>query len=187
MKNFEKTRLLTNLESSASITDFDKSTKYYVSEIEKIEHKDYILIFKSNQDREFIINYIYKPISENLISGYDCNDEVIEMLGLDKEFIKQEQVRLTKGGVRSKHFIATKIIQEEILDFITSQFESGNYTQKEYDRKWEDFEDKDIIIVAERLKDNIENLYGEDETLQNVIEQDIEHYYKLIACNYLLK
>lgn len=187
MKTNKKPRLLTNLENSASIIDFDKSTKYYVSEIKEIEHKGYILVFKSNQDREFILSYIYKPIAENLNIGYDYNDKVVDMLGLDKEFIKQEQARLTKEGVHDRYSLALKTIQEEIFDFIQSQYENKNYTEKEYERKWEDFEDEDIILTAEKLKDDIENLYSEDETLQNVIEQDVEHYYKLIACNYLLK
>ncbi len=186
--------------NSTLMIDYDDNNSY----LDFISENDVKYYIKSTKEYRygysitFIVKDTIKPISiqqklnDNVIKCWEYSEEIIERLGIEKAYFKdclgpasffgnchQKQISTLK------YSLAIDTIEDEIMNHIRNSYENGDITNKEYERKLNEFEDDDITHTIENIQYFIENEYGENITLAE-IRKDSEYYYNLvIASTYL--
>jgi len=186
--------------NSTLMIDYDDNNSY----LDFISENDVKYYIKSTKEYRygysitFIVKDTIKPISiqqklnDNVIKCWEYSEEIIERLGIEKAYFKdclgpasffgnchQKQISTLK------YSLAIDTIEDEIMNHIRNIYENGDITNKEYERKLNEFEDDDITHTIENIRYFIENEYGENITLAE-IRKDSEYYYNLvIASTYL--
>ena len=167
-------KLVIDYDDNNSYLDFitEKGIKYYIKSIIEY-HNNYSIIYITKDTIKPV--YIQQKINDNIIKLWEYSEELAESLGLKKESFKQT----------AKYWLAIVTIHNEIIKHITNSYENGWITDKEYDRKLNQYEDDDITYAIENIQYMIEKEYGENATLAE-IRQDSEYRYNiLIASTYL--
>ena len=186
--------------NSTLMIDYDDNNSY----LDFISENDVKYYIKSTKEYRygysitFIVKDTIKPISiqqklnDNVIKCWEYSEEIIERLGIEKAYFKdclgpasffgnchQKQISTLK------YSLAIDTIEDEIMNHIRNSYENGDITNKEYERKLNEFEDDDITHTIENIQYIIENECGENATLAE-IRKDSEYYYNLvIASTYL--
>lgn len=163
-----------------SYLDFisEKEVKYYSKS--NVEYKDYIITFITKNEIKPVS--IQQKLNNNVVKLWEYSQEIAESLGIDKDFIINCTSQLSHI---SKYWLAIDTIEDEIMNHIRNIYQNGDITNKEYERKLNQYEDDDITHTIENIQDMIENEYGENATLAE-IRKDSEYYYNLlIASTYL--
>lgn len=161
-------------DNNNSYLDFinEKEMKYYTkSTIEY--HNNYSIIYITKDTIKPA--YIQQKINDNIIKLWEYSEELAESLGLKKESFKQT----------AKYWLAIDTIYDEIIEHITNSYENGWITDKEYERKLDEYEDDDITYTIENIQYMIEKEYGENATLAEIKEDSEYNYNLLIASTYL--
>jgi len=184
-------KLMIDYDDNNSYLDFitEKEVKYYIQSTKE---------YRYGYSITFIVKDTIKPISiqqklnDNVIKCWEYSEEIIERLGIEKAYFKdclgpasffgnchQKQISTLK------YSLAIDTIEDEIMNHIRNSYENGDITNKQYERKLNEFEDDDITHTIENIQYFIENEYGENATLAE-IRKDSEYYYNLvIASTYL--
>jgi len=169
-------KLMIDYDDNNSYLDFifEKEVKYYRKSIREYENGYSIT---------YIIKDTMKPVSiqqkldDNVIKCWEYSEELAESLGIEGTPFKQV--------IEPKYCLAIDIIEKEIEEYITNSYENGWITNKEYEKKLNEFEDDDITHAIENIQNMIEKEYGENATFAE-IRQDSEYHYNLvIASTYL--
>ena len=160
-----------------SYLDFisEKEIKYYTSSIREYENGYSIT---------YIVKDKLKPVSiqqkldDNVIKCWEYSEELAKSLGLEEMSFKQV--------LESKYWLAIDIIEKEIQEYITNSYENGWITNKEYNKKLNQYDDDDITHTIENIQNMIEKECGENATLAE-IKKDSEYYYNLLIASTYLK
>lgn len=157
---------------------YEDNIKYYIKS--NVEYKDYIITFITKNEIKPVS--IQQKLNNDVVKLWEYSQKIAESLGVDKDFIIDCTSKLSHT---SKYWLAVDTIEEEIIERIRSNYENGWITNKEYERKLDQFEDNDITDTIEHIQYIIEKEYGENATLAE-IRKDSEYYYNLaIASTYL--
>lgn len=172
-------KLMIDYDDSNSYLDFitEKEVKYYIKST--VEYKDYIITF--------IIKDDIKPVSiqqknNDTIKLWEYSEEIRENLEINKTFIDDCIADLI---LTSKYWLAVDTIEKEIKEYITNSYENGWITDKEYDRKLNQYEDDNITYAIENIQYMIEKEYGENATLAEIRQDSKYRYNILVASTYL--
>ncbi|MCE2688204.1 MAG: hypothetical protein LW595_06655 [Rickettsiales bacterium] len=170
--------------NSTLMIDYDDNNSY----LDFISENDVKYYIKSTKEYRygysitFIVKDTIKPISiqqklnDNVIKCWEYSEEIIERLGIEKAYFKdclgpasffgnchQKQISTLK------YSLAIDTIEDEIMNHIRNSYENGDITNKEYERKLNEFEDDDITHTIENIQYFIENEYGENITYYNLV------------------
>lgn len=161
-------------DNNNSYLDFinEKEIKYYTTSIIEY-HNNYSIIYITKDTIKPV--YIQQKINDNIIKLWEYSEELAESLGLKKESFKQT----------AKYWLAIDTVYDEIIKHITNSYENGWITDKEYERKLDEYEDDDITYTIENIQYMIEKEYGENATLAEIKEDSEYNYNLLIASTYL--
>lgn len=184
-------KLMIDYDDNNSYLDFitEKGIKYYIKSIKE---------YRNGYSITFIITDTIKPVSiqhkldNDVIKVWEYSEEIVKNLGIEKAFFKDclgPSSMLDNDDKKQipacKYWLAVDIIEKEIKEYITNSYKNGWITDKEYDRKLNQYEDDDITYAIENIQYMIEKEYGENATLAE-IRQDSEYRYNiLIASTYL--
>jgi len=184
-------KLMIDYDDNNSYLDFitEKEVKYYIQSTKEYRY-GYSITFIIKDKIEPVS--IQQKLDDNVIKCWEYSEEIIERLGIEKAYFKdclgpasffgnchQKQISTLK------YSLAIDTIEDEIMNHIRNIYENGDITNKEYERKLNEFEDDDITHTIENIQYFIENEYGENITLAE-IRKDSEYYYNLvIASTYL--
>lgn len=169
-------KLMIDYDDNNSYLDFiyEKEIKYYTKSTIEYDN-NYSIIYIAKDTIKPV--YIQQKINDNIIKLWEYSEELAESLGLEKESFKQIFM--------AKYWLAIDTVYDEIIKHITNSYENGWITDKEYERKLDEYEDDDITYTIENIQYMIEKEYGENATLAE-IKQDSEYRYNiLVASTYL--
>jgi len=174
-------KLMIDYDDNNSYLDFisEKEIKYYSKSI--IEYDNGYRITYVSKDKLKPVS-IQQKLDDNVIKCWEYSQEIAESLGINKNFIVDCTAKLSHT---SKYWLAVDTIEEEIIKRIRYNYENGDITNKEYDKKLNQYEDDDITHTIENIQDMIEKEYGENATLAEIKEDSEYHYNLLIASTYL--
>jgi hypothetical protein len=185
-------KLMIDYDDNNSYLDFisEKEIKYYIKSIRE---------YRYGYSITFIIKDTIKPafiqqkLKDNVFRSWEYSEEIIERLGIEKAYFKdclgpvsffgnchQKQISTLK------YSLAINTIKKEIEKYITNGYENGWITNKEYERKLNQYEDDDITHTIENIQNMIEKEYGENATLAE-IKRECEHCYNLLIASTYLK
>jgi hypothetical protein len=175
--------------NSKLMIDYDDNNSY----LDFISEKEVKYCIKSTKEYKngyivtFIVKNTAKPVSiqqnlnNNIIKVWEYSEELAKSLGILVEVLQT----CFASSLKSEYWLAIDTIEEKIEKYITNSYENGDITNKEYERKLNQYEDDDITHTIENIQYMIEKEYGENATLAE-IRQDSEYYYNLvIASTYL--
>ena len=173
-------KLMIDYDDNNSYLDFisEKEIKYYIKSIKE---------YRNGYSITFIIKDTLNPVSiqqknNDTIKLWEYSEEIRDNLEINKAFIDDCIADLI---LISEYWLAVDIIEKEIKEYITNSYKNGWITDKEYDRKLNQYEDDDITYAIENIQYMIEKEYGENATLAE-IRQDSEYCYNiLVASTYL--
>ena len=174
-------KLMIDYDDNNSYLDFitEKEIEYYIKSIKE---------YKNGYSITFIIKDTVKPVSiqqklnNNVVKYWDYSQELAESLGIIIE-VSQTCFALT---LKSKYWLAVNTIEEEIIKYITNEYNASRISYKEYDEKLDgECENDDIIRTIENIEYMIEKEYGENVTLAQIKKESEYHYNLLIASTYL--
>lgn len=184
-------KLMIDYDDNNSYLDFitEKGIKYYIKSIKE---------YRNGYSITFIIKDTINPVSiqqkldNDVIKVWEYSEEIAKNLGIEKAFFKDclgPSSMLGNDDKKQipacKYWLAVDTIEKEIKEYITNSYENGWITDKEYDRKLNQYEDDDITYAIENIQYMIEKEYGENATLAE-IKQDSEYRYNiLVASTYL--
>lgn len=151
---------------------YEKEIKYYTKSIREYDN-NYSIIYITKDTIKPV--YIQQKINDNIVKLWEYSEELAESLGLKKESFKQT----------AKYWLAIDTIYDEIIKHITNSYENGWITDKEYERKLDEYDDDDITYAIENIQYMIEKEYGENATLAEIKEDSEHNYNLLIASTYL--
>jgi hypothetical protein len=173
-------KLMIDYDDNNSYLDFitEKGIEYYIKST--ADYKDYIITFIVNDD--------IKPVSiqhknNDTIKLWEYSEEIRDNLEINKAFIDDCIANLI---LTSKYWLAVDTIEKKIKEYITNSYENGWITDKEYDRKLNQYEDDDITYAIENIQYMIEKEYGENATLAE-IKQDSEYRYNILVASIYLR
>ena len=159
-----------------SYLDFisEKEVKYYTSSIREYENGYSITYICKDTIKPA---FIQQKLDDNVVKIWEYSAELTKSLGIEGTPFKQV--------FKCEYSLAINTIKKEIEEYITNSYENGWITNKEYERKLNEYEDDDITHTIENIQNMIEKEYGENATLAE-IKKDSEYYYNLlIASTYL--
>ena len=151
---------------------FEKEIKYYSKSI--IEYENGYRITYVSKDKLKPVS-IQQKLDDNVIKYWEYSKELAESLGIEE----------TKQVFKSEYWLAIDTIEEKIQEHIANSYRNGWITNKEYERKLNQYEDDDITHTIENIQDMIEKEYGENATLAEIRQDSEYHYNLLIASTYL--
>ena len=175
-------KLMIDYDDNNSYLDFitEKGIEYYIKSIKE---------YRNGYSITFITKDTIKPVSiqqklnNNTGKVWEYSEEIRESLGIDKAFFKD-----CLGPIpASKYWLAVDTIEEEIIKYITNEYEASRISYKEYERRLDgEYEDDDITRTIQNIEYMIEKEYGENATLAE-IKEDSEHNYNLLIASTYLK
>jgi len=184
-------KLMIDYDDNNSYLDFisENDVKYYIKSTKEYRY-GYSITFIIKDKIEPVS--IQQKLNNDVVKLWEYSEEFIERLGIEKAYFKdclgpasffgnchQKQISTLK------YSLAIDTIEDEIIERIRHNYENGDITNKEYERKLNEFEDDDITDTIEHIQYMIEKEYGENATLAE-IRKDSEYYYNLvIASTYL--